>query len=178
MENPNLLDDSRSQGQRRKIPDEIQKLFRCRKTVFSMLRKRGYNIDIPEDALNLSKFVEKFGLVFGREVLEVVAKGNSRNDNIICAVCSVFFHYFALCAWWSGHMCCILNTLILLCVAYITDICGKFWILKSRCSTNSYGDSECAGPLQKLSHNYRWTVQAITSGQGCRGAGGASEKHC
>lgn len=54
---------------KRRIPDDVQQLFRCRQTVFSMLRKRGYVAPATPDVLHVGKFADKFGLQVERSEL-------------------------------------------------------------------------------------------------------------
>ena len=59
---------------KRKIPDEVQQLFRCRQTVYAMLRKRGYLAPPMPDVLNVGKFVEKYGVHVERSQLLLSVK--------------------------------------------------------------------------------------------------------
>jgi hypothetical protein len=59
---------------KRKIPDEVQQLFRCRQTVYAMLRKRGYVAPPTPDVLNAAKFVEKYGIHVERSQLLMSVK--------------------------------------------------------------------------------------------------------
>lgn len=74
------------QPPKRKIPDDVQQLFRCRRTVFAMLLKRGYVAPPPPDALNVGKFVAKYGLTAERGALAMVASHQDNQDRKIFVV--------------------------------------------------------------------------------------------
>ena len=84
------VEPNESAQQKRKIPHEVQKLFRCRRTVFAMLTKRGYDVRLPPDAVTVGAFVKKFGLVAHRGAFGMSVR-HATNQNKVIHVVRGFF---------------------------------------------------------------------------------------
>jgi hypothetical protein len=104
--------------------EEINRLFRIRRTVMQMLKDRGYFVGDFEIDMTKEQFKNKYGESMKREDLVInKAKRNNSSDQVFIRFClSAFFLPYSmvlllfLLMYLSESFCCSSSSIILFCL--------------------------------------------------------------